>query len=169
MDINSYVHRFHGRGELAARRYLPRLATAGIAPPILEWFDGGVRMRRGLPLPEWVDAADRDARVEMRVLLLGLVQALHDAGVCHRDLHWENVVLIDGRPLVIDLEHACEVEPSWPCYDLTGPSPNVSIPPEHARLGGLLGTRGIWWDAPIDPRWGGRYHPLGDLFGRLAP
>lgn len=59
--------------------------------------------------------------------------------------------MVDGdRPLVIDLELACEVDPAWRCYDLTGPSAEVQVPEEHAVQGGRIGRHGVWWDAPLE-------------------
>jgi hypothetical protein len=158
---------FGGRGEGQARKYLPRLSDAGVVPEVLGWVDGGVLIRRGLPLPNWVAGAEPAEVVALRPLLIDLLQRLHAEGVCHRDLHWENVVIVGRAPFVIDLEHACDVDPAGPCYDMTGPFAGVPLPPAHAQFGGILGTQGMWWDADWDRRWDGRYRPLGQVFGPL--
>ena len=86
----------------------------------------------------------------LRPLLIDLLQRLHAEGVCHRDLHWENVVIVGRAPFVIDLEYACDVDPAGPCYDLTGPFAGVPLLPAHAQFEGILGTQGMWWDAAWD-------------------
>jgi hypothetical protein len=71
--------------------------------------------------------------------------------------------------MAIDFEHACEVDPAWPCYDLTGPSAQVPLLSAHAywrdRGGRVLGENGIWWNGPLEPSFGGQYVPLGLIFG----
>lgn len=93
--------------------------------------------------------------------VLTVVRSMHALGICHRDLHVGNL-LVDSaqRPLVIDLELACEADPSWPCYDLGGPSPEVPIPDDHARLAALV-PDGVWWDAELPPG----MTSLGSVFG----
>ena len=86
--------------------------------------------------------------------VLKLIRQMHLLGICHRDLHDLNLLVQDGKPLVIDLEHAAEVDPSWPCYDLYGPSEMVPLLAEHRAFGGVLGSTGIWWDAEHDERFG---------------
>ncbi len=43
----------------------------------------------------------------MRSACLAIVQEIHDAGVLHRDIRAENLVIAqDGKPMVIDFDHA---------------------------------------------------------------
>ena len=163
----THTQLFHGRGEEAARKYLPRLSAAGVAPQVVEWVQGGVILERGVPLPEWFERASGDAVALMRPSVIALVEKLHGEGVCHRDLHWQNVVIFGDEPRIIDFEHALDVDREWPCYDLLGPSERVPLLAAHATFGGVLGTQGIWWDAERDERWGLMYRPLGELFGPL--
>ena len=124
-----------------------------------------VTMRAGTPLTVWLESADSDAVGATRPKALELVHGVHAAGVCYRDLHVENVVIIGDNPVAIDFEHACDVDPAWRCYDISGPLAQVPLLPAHAQGGGVLGTSGIWWDGPLEPRFGGRYIPLGMIFG----
>lgn len=168
MDSTEVVFQsFADRGGSQAASYLPRLAAAQICPPIVDQSRDGVFLRRGVRLPDWVATAGPDEVATMRPLVIDVVRRLHSEGVCHRDLHWENVVAIDGQPFLIDLEHACDVDPAWPCYDFTGPSAEVPLLQAHARFGGVLGTTGMWWGAELDLRWADRYRPLGKVFGPL--
>jgi serine/threonine protein kinase len=86
----------------------------------------------------------------MGQLVLGLVKSIHSVGVCHRDLHRQNLVIDDGRPLVIDLELACEADPSGPCYDLYGPSEIIPVAEQHQAVEGDYARYGVWWDSPAD-------------------
>ncbi len=149
--------------------FMRRLAERGLVPDVLDWANDHAVIAMGEPLNLWLAGSTDLARREMREAILDLIYAMHAAGVCHRDLHSRNIVIIDGHPLVIDLAMAAEVDPAWPCYDLTGPSPQVPLPSEHACQGGLIGTHGVWWDAPKDDRWLDDPHvaPLGIVFGPL--
>lgn len=170
MNPGAHRHPFRTATEEAfARRHLPRLADGGLAPEILRWEHGAVLLRAGAHLPAWLQQADAAAIAAMRPRALALVHGIHSLGICHRDLHIENVVVIEGRLLAIDFEHACEVDVTWSCYDMTGPSEYVPVLPAHAKFGGVLGTYGIWWNGPLDDRWGGRYAPLGAVFGKVEP
>jgi Phosphotransferase enzyme family len=168
VPVRTFPHRFRSAEEaLFATKHLPNLAERGLAPPTVEWGPDYVTTVGGTWLPDWLDSVD-SAQVEiMRPHVLALVRGIHEYGVCHRDLHVENVVVIDNRPLAIDFEHASEVDPSWPCYDISGPSMHVAVPPAHVAHGGTLGTSGIWWNGPLDARWGARYRPLGLVFGAI--
>jgi hypothetical protein len=166
MLADEHTHGFRTPAEEAfARANLARLADHGLTPEIVRWEPGAVVIRAGVWLPDWLTSATARMVAAMRPVALELVHGMHAQGVCHRDLHVENVVIVDGQPMAIDYEHACEVDPSWPCYDLTGPSDKVPLLPAHRQWGGVLGTFGIWWDAPLEPRFGGRYVPLGVVFG----
>lgn len=92
-----------------------------------------------------------------------MIRLIHFLGICHRDLHEGNVVVKAARPMVIDLEHAVEVDPSWPCHDLYGPSDRFQLLPEHEGFGEMLGSTGIWWDADHDPKYG--LFTMGIIFG----
>ncbi len=73
--------------------------------------------RLGLPVPElvgsgrrWIAtrflANARPARREDLMLILPVVEALHDRGMLHRDLHLGNLLVVDGRVVVLDLQRA---------------------------------------------------------------
>jgi len=166
MVTSQYTHRFRTPVEQAfAQAHLARLAGYGLTPEIIRWEPGAVVIRAGVWLPDWLRTANPDTVAAMRPKGLELVHGMHAQGVCHRDLHVENVVIVDGQPMAIDYEHACQVDPAGPCYDLTGPSDQVPLLAVHRQWGGVLGTFGIWWDAPLEPRFNGRYIPLGIIFG----
>ena len=94
-----------------------------------------------------------------------MIRLIHSLGICHRDLHEGNIVVKAGKPMVIDLEHAVEVDPLWPCYDLYGPSDRIQLLPEHEEFRDMLGPTGIWWDADHDPKYG--IFTMGMIFGSL--
>jgi len=147
--------------------FLRRLSTGGLIPEIFDWNEGNVAMRKGIPLNEWLVTSDRSTRDAMRAATLALIHDVHSAGICHRDLHSGNIVILDDRPLAIDFGLATEVEAAWPCYDISGPSKWVPVPHAHAVQGGVIGTTGVWWDAAKDPNWPSDpyYGPLGTIFG----
>lgn len=161
------VHRQPFRDEHArvqAHRYLPRLASAGLTPEILDLSAMAVATRRGRPFRDWWPRADRTVLAVMRASILDLIESVHALGICHRDLHDGNLILDrDHRPLVIDLEWACDVDPRLPCYDLTGPTLEVPIPDAHRRQVGTPYANGVWWGNPL----GSGYRSLGEIFGAL--
>ena len=53
--------------------------------------------------------------------VLRQVQELHRAGICHRDLKADEIVVDGEQPLLIDFELGTEVDPTGPCYDVLGP------------------------------------------------
>jgi Ser/Thr protein kinase RdoA (MazF antagonist) len=154
--------------EAQARKYLSRAAEAALAPRILQWGHGFVVTEQGIPLDTWLKNAGSKDIDTMKPLVLDLVRQIHSLGICHRDMTTGNVLILDGRPVAIDFEHACDVDPTWPCYDLTGPSAQVPLLRAHKRLGGVLGSTGIWWDAKWDRNWSNT-KPLGVVFGPLRP
>jgi hypothetical protein len=166
-ESDSYLHDFSGRGEPQAQRYLPRMSEAGVAPTILGWEGSAVRTRRGIRLPDWLGLQDQAAATAIRPLVIMKIVKLHRLGIWHRDLHWENVVVVNDEPFLIDVEHACDVDPSWPCYDQPAHQIRSRLP-AHAQHGGVLGSYGMWWGATPDQRWDGRYRPLGTIFGPLG-
>jgi hypothetical protein len=107
-------------------------------------------LKECLPFPKWQQNATPAELAEMRLLVIELITSVHAFGICHRDLHQNNLVLDDRRPLVIDLELACEVDPESPCYDLYGPSDTVPVPEQHVVVGGGYEVHGVWWDSPMD-------------------
>lgn len=71
-------------------------------------------------VPEW-----RDAKALFRLLV-----GLSAAGVHHRDVHLRNVVLVDGKPRLIDWATAVEA-PGRVSYDLYGSTSGLDRPPGH--------------------------------------
>jgi len=167
-DADGYTRAFKSASEASLMRLL---SERGLVPPVLRWESDRAVMESGTPLPCWL-LADHGAgdRALMRSALLDLIRAAHGAGVCHRDLHSGNIVVIEERPLLVDLDLAVEVDSRWPCYDLAGPSERVPIPHGHVVQGGIIGANGVWWDAPKDPRWiNPNVGPLGTIFGAARP
>lgn len=140
-----------------------RLADAGLAPKTTSDAYPSIEMERGMPLSEWLKSATTDDRAIMRARLIALVRGVHAAGVCHRDLHVSNIILVkDGKPLVIDPEHALEVDPRGPCFDICGPKSRVPVAPDHVAQPGPISTTGVWWDADLGQ---GTITTLGSAFG----
>jgi tRNA A-37 threonylcarbamoyl transferase component Bud32 len=52
----------------------------------------------------WSGNVDDGARDDMRRLLLGRIHELHTLGVCHRDLHSENVIVDKNQIYFIDFQ-----------------------------------------------------------------
>jgi serine/threonine protein kinase len=68
----------------------------------------------------------------MGLRLYERISEMHSHGICHRDLHIEDIVLADGGlPLFVDPDFALESDPSRPCYDLAWPRVD-----RHPRAGG---------------------------------
>ncbi|WP_127506858.1 serine/threonine-protein kinase [Actinoplanes solisilvae] len=88
---------------------LPRLYAADVTGPmpyiVMEYVDG----------PTLADEVDDDGKlVETEVATLGLqlltgLRALHTRGLAHVDVKSENVVLRDGRPILVDFGSAREL------------------------------------------------------------
>lgn len=114
----------------------------------------------------WWPTASADVLAETGRQVASAIRRMHALGICHRDMHHHNVMLHEGNPVFIDFEHAIEVAPTLRCYDLYGPG-EVSLLPDHVRWGGVLGTHGIWWGAPLEPRFDAQYVPMGKIFGPL--
>jgi hypothetical protein len=76
MQPEVFTQMFGGRAEDQARKYLPRLSDAGVVPEVLGWVDGGVVMRRGLPLPNWITGTGPADVVALRPLLIDLLERL---------------------------------------------------------------------------------------------
>mgnify|MGYP001384190172 CR=1 FL=1 len=104
-----------------------------------------IRMQRFRPLHRWLDGAGAEHTRELARSLLDCVRRLHALGICHQDLHVDNVVVDGVRPLLIDFELALRTSRANPCYDLVGPTSGV---PVHARhlFKGI--SEGVWWDSP---------------------
>jgi tRNA A-37 threonylcarbamoyl transferase component Bud32 len=92
-----------------------------------------------------------DAR---RALLLAelarAIRTLHDARLCHRDLKAENILVLDGRPVLIDLDGLRRVR--RPRLALVGRDlgrlnaslPNEASLRERLRFLELYGREGSW-------------------------
>jgi serine/threonine protein kinase len=130
-----------------------RASVSGLAPDILAQDRETVTFVK-LPwkLNEWwLQHTDDEARQEMKLHLRDRIVELHVAGICHRDLHCENVmVTAAGTVQFIDFGLARWVDPSWPCYDLTGASDHVPVPFAHAVQAGH--ETGVWWGPGISDR-----------------
>jgi hypothetical protein len=93
-------------------RTLVKLRAAGVPVPAPL---AHVRLASGehVLVTEWIAGvplaaalADRARRRPLLAAVGALVRALHEAGWVHRDLHRENVLVVDGAPVLIDLQAA---------------------------------------------------------------
>jgi Ser/Thr protein kinase RdoA (MazF antagonist) len=131
---------------------LQHLSSRGLTPELMAHGQSGelawIRCRRLRPLTDWLVGATSAERVSMGHRLIEQVFAMHETGVCHRDLQMMNVVLDDNAiPLFIDLEISEWSDPGRPCYDLDGPG-DLDIPGVHHDIGL---HDGVWWDVPWPP------------------
>lgn len=89
---------------------LVKLLEAGLLPdgrpylamPLLEGETLAARLRRG-PLPA-------ETAVRHFGILARAVQALHDAGMVHRDVKPENIMLVDDAPVLLDFGIARDID-----------------------------------------------------------
>lgn len=145
------------------RRFLERLQGTGLVPEVqsVEETEDRAEIRLGfhLPLVMWM-SDHRDGATAMKSAIDEQLRRLHDHGVCHRDVHEDNLVIEkSGTPLFIDFELAIDVSPSDACYDRIGPASGVPVPPAHTRVGLYAG---VWWDSVMPDGFG-----LGTVFGPL--
>lgn len=93
----------------------------------------------------WETPAWRDVNA-----LVELIRAVHAEGVHHRDFHLNNVVIRDGRPLLIDWFTAIEAPNASCAYDFYGEISGVPKPERHLDF--------QCWDTPnpysIKEAWG---------------
>ena len=93
----------------------------------------------------WETPAWRDAQA-----LVDLCQALFAQGVHHRDIHLRNILIKEGRPLLIDWFTAVEAPHARCSYDLFGEISCVPKPERHLDF--------QCWDTPnqfsIKEAWG---------------
>lgn len=90
---------------------------------------------------------DAAARADMKVRLRARIGELHAVGICHRNLHSDNVMISDdGSIRFIDFVLAQWVDPNWPGYDLVGPSAHVPAP--YARATKLATRMASGWGRP---------------------
>jgi tRNA A-37 threonylcarbamoyl transferase component Bud32 len=137
----------------AERELMAEAAAAGCAPAF-DVIEGEptrvrlltIRMRCFTRLRTWLETASPEHQHELARSLLECVRRLHALGICHQDLHVDNVVVDGARPLLIDFELALRTSPDKPCYDLVGPA--ASGVPVHGRhlFQGII--EGVWWDSP---------------------
>jgi len=130
-----------------------RAADAGLAPAIVESEGDPITMQRleRTLLDFWNDPnSDQEARTTTVFRLVERINALHQIGICHRDLHSENVMIDEGEVVFIDFVLAQDVNPVWQCYDLTGPNEHILVPHAHAIQPGHEG--GVWWGPVITSR-----------------
>jgi serine/threonine protein kinase len=137
----------------AVLRLHTRAADAGLAPAIAEVGEDSIKMRRlAQNLREWWSDPNhlQEARTAVLGLLVSRINSLHQIGICHCDLHSDNVMIDHDEVFFIDFEFAQEVNPLWPCYDLSGPSEHVPVPQAHATQQGH--ENGIWWGPAVSTR-----------------
>jgi tRNA A-37 threonylcarbamoyl transferase component Bud32 len=133
------------------RKMMAEAAAAGCAPDF-EVIEGEptkvrlltIRMKRFTMLGEWLEGASPERKRELARSLLECVRRLHALGICHQDLHVDNVAVDGTRPLLIDFELALRTSSDQPCYDLVGPASGV---PVHERHLFKEITEGVWWDS----------------------
>ena len=143
-------------------RYYRRLSDLGLAPEIVAVQPTCLATRLCVPLADWLGGGPSPAeRRNVALRLYRQIDAMHDAGISHRDLHVGNVVLLDGMPLLIDPQFAIESDPSTLSYDLYGPGPSgVPVPKPHAEYPANRG--GVWWDCTAE------VPTLHEVFGPLV-
>lgn len=112
--------------------------------------DAVIEMQECTPLASWLADHEWIARDvdDMHERILQLVREMHAQGICHRDLHVQNVVVCEGRPMAIDPQLATNADPSKQCYDLDGPASGMPIPMPHQMLAGYRDS-GVWWRSSI--------------------
>ena len=146
------------------RRFLERLQGTGLVP-VLQSVDetdrhAQIRLAFHQPLVMWL-SDHRDGLTRMKSAIDEQLRRLHDEGVCHRDVHEDNLVIDRAdTPLFIDFELAIDVAPSQPCYDRLGAASGVPVPSAHTRVGL---EAGVWWDSVMPDGFG-----LGTVFGPLG-
>lgn len=148
---DAFVQAWPDRGRaLELHRYA---SVRGLAPRILAEDQETVTFER-LPqtLKQWWEANDDPARrAAMKTHLRDRIIELHAIGICHRDLHSENVMVdSEGSLYFIDFALAQRVDPTWSCYDLNGPSDQVPVPNAHACQ--VDHEDGVWWGPAISVR-----------------
>ncbi len=141
-------------------RFLLKASEVGCAPPVKDQGPAAVSMPRLINFESWLATADNAARRELGASLVEVVQHLHRAGICHRDLHVANLVLDGTRPYIIDFELATWSDPAVRCYDFFGPNAAVELPVAYERIGLW---DGVWWDSPTP--W---VRTLGSVLGPAA-
>ena len=155
--IKKHIHR--PQFELEAR--LLRIAhSAGCAPEFTTEPPMTIRTRLHDRLLERLGRGSASDTRTAASRVLSQLHRLHAAGVCHRDLKPEDIVMDGDTPLFIDFDLGAEVDPNGPCYDLIGAEASgIPLPPIHACIGL---REGVWWDTPTT-----RVRPLWHVLGRL--
>lgn len=119
--------------------------AAGCSPEFAVEAPMTIRLRKHPTLASWIAKSSFESQKEMARDVLAQIRGLHKAGVCHRDIKVDDIVLDGDRPLLIDLELGTKVDPNGQCYDLLGPASGVSLPLAHGVAGLVVG---VWWDSP---------------------
>ncbi len=123
-------------------------AATGLAPEILAQDQGTVTYQHaGTTLKRWWELNEApETREAMKSRLRERIEQLHEAGICHRDLRSENLLVDEeGQIRFVDFLLAERVDPAGSCYDLDGPSERIPVPEAHAQQPGHEG--GVWCDS----------------------
>lgn len=128
-------------GETAAKYKV--LSELDLAPRIICVQDMMITTVCHPTLRDWLDQAQPDD--EMLVMakhIRDVLRRVHtDAGMCHRDVHIDNIVLDNGQPLLIGPKWAAPTVNDH-CYDLEGPDASgVGLPDLHKDKP----HNGVWW------------------------
>lgn len=118
------------------RRAYRLLAGLDVTPTVLETSPRLIVTTLHAPLTTWLhnegEGRTPDERQRLATDLRSAIAVVHARGICHRDLHAENVVVDGSRPLLVDFELALfGVDPMGPCYDLVGATAMLRKPYAH--------------------------------------
>lgn len=139
--------------------------AAGCSPDFAVEEPLSLRTRALTRLAEWLPRASDEECDRMALRILRQVLALHEAGVCHRDLKVGDVVLDGDHPLLIDFDLGTAVAPSQVCFDLYGPASGVPVAPIHLAVGI---ADGVWWDSRDLQGLSAVFGPLSSYSGRFG-
>ena len=137
------------------------LSDIGVAPAVFDVSPAMIVTQLGEPLEAWLHGRSESDLAGMARLIYDRVLRMHQHGICHRDLHAANIVVIADEPFFVDPDFASRCDPSLPPYDLYGPGPSkVDVPEAHLAYPPNRG--GVWWDCDAE------VPALHIFFGRVA-